>query len=35
MARVDGCQRVIDDAYARHEEGLRAAGQGTDPREGG
>jgi hypothetical protein len=32
---ITACQRVIDDAYARHKEGLRAAGQGTDPREGG
>jgi len=32
---ISACQRVIDDAYARHKEGLRAAGQGTDPREGG
>jgi len=32
---ITACQRVIEDAYARHKEGLRAAGRGTDPREGG
>src|SRR5712691_8212648 len=32
---ITACQRVIDDAYARHKQGLSAAGRGTDPREGG
>ena len=32
---ITTCQRVIDDAYARHREGLSAAAAGTDPREGG
>jgi hypothetical protein len=32
---ITACQRVIEDAYARHKEGLRAAGRGADPRGGG
>jgi hypothetical protein len=32
---ITACQRVLDDAYARHKEGLSAAAGGADPREGG
>jgi hypothetical protein len=32
---ITACRAVIDDAYARHQEGLAAAGTGGDPRKGG